>query len=85
MFAARPAEREGLDASSATRKLLRMGLERYIAQLYAGGDLTLREASAILQLPLREAVEELGRLGVPGNVTAAENLKAFEESRGLEV
>ncbi len=75
---------EGLDASSATRKLLKMGLELYVAQLYAAGELTIREAASLLQLPLREAVEELGRLVVPGNVTAAEDLDAFEGSRGLQ-
>lgn len=70
--------REALDASAATRKLLRMRLEQYVAQLYTEGELTLREAASLLELPLREAMDQLSRLGAAGNVTAAQNLRALE-------
>ncbi|MBI2303511.1 MAG: hypothetical protein HYU86_02020 [Chloroflexi bacterium] len=69
--------REALDASAATRKLLHMGLERYVAQLYREGELTLREVAALLELPLREAMNRLERLGASGNVTSAQSLRAL--------
>lgn len=70
--------REGLDASTATRKLLRMGLERYIAQLYREGELTLREAAALMELPLRETMDRLSLLGAAGNITTDQSLGALE-------
>lgn len=60
-----------------------MGLERYVAQLYAEGDLTLREVASLLELPVRETVERLDRLGAAGDITAVQNLNALEESRVL--
>lgn len=72
--------REALDASAATRKLLQMGLERYVADLYRGGELTLREAAGLLELPLREALDRLDLLGAAGNVTSAQSLRALEAS-----
>lgn len=70
--------REALDASAATRKLLSLGLERYVAQLYREGEVTLREAAGLLELPTREAMERLWSLGAAGNVTASQNLQAME-------
>lgn len=75
--------REGLDASTATRKLLKMGLERYAAQLYREGELTLREAAALMDLPLREAMDRLSQLGAPGNITTNQSLEALELARRL--
>jgi hypothetical protein len=75
--------REGLDASTATRKLLKMGLERYVAQLYREGEVTLREAAELLELPLREAMDRFSALGVPGNITIDQSLRAMDLSRRL--
>lgn len=72
--------REALDASAATRKLLTLGLERYVARLYTEGELTLREAATLLELPLRDAMDRLWSLGAAGNITAAQNLRAMEIS-----
>lgn len=75
--------REGLDASTATRKLLKMGLERYLAQLYREGELTLREAAVLMELPLREAMDRLSLLGAAGNITTDQSLGALALARRL--
>jgi len=57
-----------------------LAIARYVARLYTEGELTLREAAALLELPLRHAIDRLWRLGATGNVTAAQNLRTMEMS-----
>ena len=62
--------REHIEESTAIRKLIRTGLETYVARLYRQGDLTLREAASRLGLDLMATVELLLDHGVKGNLDA---------------
>jgi len=65
-------EREHIEESSALRKLLRMGLETYLMESYAGGRITLREAAQRLKRSQAETMDLFLERGVPGNLTAAD-------------
>ena len=69
--------KEKLEESTALRKFLRLGAEKYVADLYARGELTLREAAGILGMKTREVLELFWDMGIPGNTDAAETLKAI--------
>lgn len=71
-------KQEKIDEPTAMRKLLRLGIEKYATDLYARGDITLREGSEILGVPLREAMEVFLNAGVSGNVTATQTLKSLQ-------
>jgi Arc/MetJ-type ribon-helix-helix transcriptional regulator len=71
-------DREHIDGSAAIRKLIRTGLEAYVAGLYRDGALTLREAAARLDMDLIEALDRLADHGVKGNLEAADVLASIE-------
>ena len=70
-------KKEKLDEPTTLRKFLRMGAEKYIAESYAHGRISLREAARILGISARETLELFWEMGIPGNVEAAEALKAL--------
>ncbi|GMV42006.1 MAG: hypothetical protein AMXMBFR64_37220 [Myxococcales bacterium] len=78
------SRRERIEKSQTLRKLAAMGFERYVADLYAGGHVTLREATALLNTTLREALERFEDMGVRGNVGAADVLAGLEVIRALD-
>lgn len=65
-------KKEHLEQATAIRKLLRLGLETYIALQYRQGKLTLSEAADNLNLPVLEAFDLLLERGVSGNLDAAD-------------
>jgi hypothetical protein len=69
---------EHLDEAPAIRKLLWLGLETYVANLYGAGRLTLREASQRLGLCLGDTIDLLRERGVSGNLTATDVLESIE-------
>lgn len=71
-------DREHIDGSAAIRKLIRTGLETYVAGLYREGALTLREAAARLDMDMVEALDRLADHGVKGNLEAADVLASIE-------
>lgn len=71
-------DREHLDGSAAIRKLIRTGLESYVAVLYRQGALTLREASSRLGLDVIETMDRLADHGVKGNLEAADVLASVD-------
>lgn len=73
------ARRENLDRSGALRKIVYQGLERYVAECYQKGEISLREAAEWMDLPLRETLERLTGLGAAGNVTWEQARKALDE------
>lgn len=78
-------KKEVVDEPTALRKLLRLGSERYVATLYARGEITVREAARVLDVSVRETLELFLDMGVPGNVTAAQAARAlnrFKAPRG---
>nr|PZN58909.1 MAG: hypothetical protein DIU58_18460 [Sphaerobacter thermophilus] len=79
----RAAQREGVDRSAVLRRIVAAGLDRYVAELYAAGKVSLREAADWLGVPVRVAMERLADAGVPGNVTwedARAALEALDQS-----
>ncbi len=70
-------KKERLDEPTALRKFLRLGAERYMAELYARGDVSLREAAGVLAIPAREVLEVFWDMGVGGNVGSDETLAAI--------
>ncbi|HEY8552021.1 MAG TPA: ribbon-helix-helix protein, CopG family [Thermaerobacter sp.] len=74
----RAAQREGLDRSAVLRRIVAAGLDRYVAELYAVGKISLREAADWLGVPVRVAMERLADAGAPGNVTWEDARAALE-------
>jgi hypothetical protein len=75
--------KEGSEISDTLRRLVRLGLEPDLAERYRRSEVTLREAAAVLERPLRETLENFWQLGVTGNVTAAQALAALRTGRAL--
>lgn len=79
-------KREKLDEPTTIRKFLRIGAEKYVSDSYARGDISLREAAAVLDVTSREVLELFGDMGVSGNVDAVKALKSIsfaeKKSRG---
>ena len=69
---------EHLDEAPAIRKLLRLVLETYVANLYGAGRLTLREAAQRLGLCLGDTIDLMRECGVSGNLTATDVLESIE-------
>ena len=71
--------REHIEESAAIRKLIRTGLETYVARLYRQGDITLRDAASRLGLDLIATLEVFLDYGIKGNLDAADVLASVEQ------
>lgn len=72
------AERkEKLDEPTTIRKFLRLGAEKYVADSYSRGEISLREAAKVLDIPTRDALELFWDMGITGNLDAGDTLKAI--------
>ena len=71
-------DREHIEESTAIRKLIRTGLETYVARLYREGAVTLREAADRLGLDLVATLDLLMDYGVKGNLDAADVLRSID-------
>ncbi len=70
-------KKERLDEPTTLRKFLRLGAEKYVADSYARGDISLREAAKVLDITARETLELFWDMGLAGNVDADKTLKAI--------
>lgn len=70
-------KKEKLDEPTTLRKFLRIGVEKYVSDGYARGEISLRDAARVLDIPVRDTLELFWDMGVSGNVSAEETLKAF--------
>lgn len=78
LVAVKFAERkEKLDEPTTIRKFLRLGAEKYVADSYSRGEISLREAAKVLDIPTREVLELFWDMGIPGNLAAGDTLKAI--------
>jgi predicted HTH domain antitoxin len=75
-------EREGIDEEGAMVMILDLGLKDYVVELYRQGDVTIREAAAILGLNLRQTLEIVEKK-IGGNVGKEEAIKALELAKKL--
>ena len=73
---------EHIEESAAMRKLLYLGYERYLADRYRAGGITLREMAGRMGVSLSEALDMLQRLGISGNVGAADTLESLQSMEG---
>lgn len=69
---------EKIEESTAMRKLMRIGFETYIGNLYKQGKVTLREASRLLKLSQIETMNLFLDAGIKGNLDASDVLTSLE-------
>lgn len=69
---------EHIEEAAAIRKLIRIGLERYVGTLYEQGKLSLREAAAQLRLDLSDTIELFASQGITGNLGADDVMRSLE-------
>ncbi len=69
-------KKEKLDEPTTLRKFLRLGAEKYVGDIYARGDVSLREAARVLDITARETLELFWDMGITGNIDADKTLKA---------
>ena len=69
---------EQVEEATALRKLLSMEYELYPAEQYRAGRISLRETARRPGAPLGGTLDALQRLGIPGNVPAADALQSLE-------
>ncbi len=65
---------EKIENTQSLRKLARLGFELYVAKNYQSGDITLREASELLNLTTSETLDLLSKMGVTGNIRSSDVL-----------
>jgi predicted HTH domain antitoxin len=71
---------EKIEESIAMRKLMRIGFETYVGNLYKQGKVTLREAARLLNVSQIEAINIFLDAGIKGNLDASDviiSLKRF--------
>lgn len=69
---------EKIEESTAMRKLIRIGFETYIGNLYKQGKVTLRQAAKLLNLSQIEAMNLFLDAGIKGNLDASDVLASLE-------
>ena len=69
---------EKIEESTAMRKLIRIGFETYIGNLYKQGKVTLRQAAKLLNLNQIEAMNLFLDAGIKGNLDASDVMTSLE-------
>lgn len=70
---------EKIEEATAIRKLLRIGYETYIANMYRFGKLSLAEASRLFGLTQIETLELFLDKGIKGNLDIADVMQSLEK------
>jgi hypothetical protein len=68
---------EKIEPSTAMRKLVRIGYESYVGNLYRRGKVTLREAANLLNLNQMETLDLFLEAGISGNLDASDVLTSL--------
>jgi predicted HTH domain antitoxin len=63
---------EKIEESTAMRKLIKIGFETYLGNLYKQGKVTLREAARLLNVSQIEAMNIFLDAGIKGNLDASD-------------
>lgn len=74
--------KDGLDEERAIKKIIDLGIQDYVADLYRDGEISIPEAAEILQMSFRQAYEILEEK-VGSNVGHEEEIKALNLARKL--
>lgn len=69
---------EKIEESTAMRKLIRIGFESYVANLYKTGKITLRKAARLLRMSQTEVIDLFADAGIKGNLEASDVLVSLE-------
>jgi predicted HTH domain antitoxin len=69
---------EKIEESTAMRKLMRIGFETYIGNLYKQGKITLRTAAKLLNMNQLEVLDLFLDAGIKGNLDASDVLISLE-------
>jgi hypothetical protein len=69
---------EHVEESTAMRKLIQLGYERYLANQYRAGFISLRHVAEKMEVTQSEAIDRLRLLGVTGNVSADDTLQSLK-------
>lgn len=69
---------EKIEESTAMRKLIKIGFETYIGNLYKQGKVTLREAARLLNVDQIEAMNLFLDAGIQGNLDASDVMISLE-------
>jgi predicted HTH domain antitoxin len=69
---------EQIEESTAMRKLIRMGFEAYVGNLYRDGKITLRRASQLLRRSQSEVMDIFLDAGISGNLDASDILASLD-------
>jgi len=69
---------EQIEESTAMRKLIRMGFEVYVGNLYKEGKITLRTASHLLRRNQLEVMDLFLEAGIKGNLDASDVLASLD-------
>jgi len=69
---------EKIEETTAIRKLIKIGYETYISDLYKAGKLSLADISRYLGINQIEALELLHSRGVKGNLDSADVMRSLE-------
>ena len=67
-----------IEESTAMRKLMRIGFENYVGNLYRYGKVTLREAAGLLKIDQIEEMNLFLDSGIKGNLDASDVLTSLE-------
>ena len=69
---------EQIEESTAMRKLIRMGFEVYVGNLYREGKITLRRASQLLHRNQLEVMDLFLEAGIKGNLSASDVMASLD-------
>ncbi len=75
-------KKNGLDEEGAVKKIINLGIQDYVAELYRDGEISIREAAEILQLNFRQTYEIMEKK-VGGNVGSEQEIKALNLAKKL--
>lgn len=75
-------KKNGLDEEGAVKKIVNLGIQDYVAELYECGEISIREAAEILQLNFRQTMDILEKK-VGGNVEPEQEARALNLAKRL--
>jgi hypothetical protein len=69
---------EKIEEATAMRKLMKIGFETYVGNLYKMGKLSLRDAARLLNINQSETIDIFLDMGIQGNLDAADVLYSLK-------
>ncbi|MBN2033051.1 MAG: hypothetical protein JW836_07230 [Deltaproteobacteria bacterium] len=75
-------KKEKIEEATAMRKLIRIGFETYVGNLYKLGKLSLRDAACLLNTNQSETIDIFLDMGIRGNLDAADVVYSLNKFAG---